>query len=142
MRRRFASLPLGHRRLSRLSHVPGPFLASVTYFYQFYYNNYTKNSSFYLQIEKLNHQCGPVVHISPHEVHLSDPAHHHPIHRVGTRFTKDPACYQYSFLSPLSMFTAEDNALHSARRVVLAPLFIRARVLEHEHVVQNKVSNL
>ena len=125
-----------------LSRVPGPFLASMTYLYQFYYNNLCSNSSFYLQIEKLHKQYGPVVRISPHEVHLSDPVHHHTIHRVGTKFTKDPVYYRYSFLSPLSMFTTQDNALHRARRAVLAPLFTRARVLELEHIVQNKVSKL
>jgi cytochrome P450 len=102
----------------------------------------SKNSSFYLQIEKLHNQYGPVERISPHEVHLSDPAHHQTIHRVGTKFTKDPAFYGCSFISPLSMFTAQDNALHRARRSVLAPLFTRARVLELECIVQNKVSKL
>lgn len=59
-----------------LSHVPGPFLASITYLYQFKCNILSKNSSFYLQIEKLHNQYGPVVRISPHQVHLSNPAHH------------------------------------------------------------------
>lgn len=125
-----------------LSHIPGPFLASITYLYQFKYNLLSKNSSFYLQIEKLHNQYGPVVRISPHEVHLSDPAHHQTIHRVGTKFTKDPAFYGCSFVSPLSMFTTQDNALHRARRSILAPLFTRARVLELERIVQNKVSKL
>lgn len=125
-----------------LSHIPGPFLVSITGLYRFYHNRLRKDSSFYLQIEKLHDQYGPVVRISPHEVHLQDPAHHQTIHRVGTKFTKDPACYQTSFVSSLSMFTTQDNALHRARRSVLAPLFTRARVLELEHSVQNKVSKL
>jgi len=95
-----------------LSHVPGPFLASITYLYQFKYNLLGKNSSFYLQIERLHNQNGPVVRISPDEVHLLDPTHHQTIHRVGTKFTKDPAFYACSFVSPLSMFTTQDNALH------------------------------
>jgi hypothetical protein len=102
-----------------LSHIPEPFFASITYFYQFYYNRLCRNSSFYLQIEKLHQKYGPVVRISPHEVHLSDPAHHQTIHRVGAKFTKDPAYYRTSFASPLSMFTTQDNALHRARRSVL-----------------------
>lgn len=40
------------------------------------------------------------------------------------------------------MFTTQDNALHRARRSVLTPLFTRARVLELECIVQNKVSKL
>jgi hypothetical protein len=125
-----------------LSHIPGPFFASVTYIYQFYYKRLCKNSSFYLQIEMLHNRYGLVVRISPHEVHLSNPAHHQTIHPVGTKFTKDPAYYQTSFASPLSMFTTQDNALHRAPRSVLAPIFTRARVLELEHIVQNKVSKL
>jgi cytochrome P450 len=128
--------------LHPLSRIPGPFLASVTYLYQYYYNIFCKTSSFYLQIEKLHHQYGPVVRISPHEVHLSDPAHHQTIHRVGTKYTKDPAYYQTSFVSSMSMFTTQDNALHRARRSALAPLFTRARVLELEPIVQSKVSKL
>lgn len=129
-------------RLHPLSHVPGPFLASITYLYQFKYNLLSKNSSFYLQIGKLHNQYGPVVRISPHEMHPSGSAHHQTINRVGTKFTKDPAFYACSFVSPLSMFITQDNALHRASRSVLAPLFTRARVLELERIVQNKVLKL
>ena len=130
-----------------LSHIPGPILASTTYLYQFYFNVLTRSSSvggsrFYLQIESLHAQYGPVVRISPHEVHLADPAHHVTLHRVGTKFTKDPAFYRHSFVAPLSMFTAQDNSLHRKRRAVLAPLFTRARVLELEGIVQHKVAKL
>lgn len=53
-----------------LAQIPGPFLPAVTKLYQSYYNR-----RYYLQIEKLHAQYGPIVRITPDEVHIADTEH-------------------------------------------------------------------
>ncbi len=60
-----------------LAKIPGPFLPAVTKLYQSYYNH-----RYYLQIEKLHQQYGPIVRITPNEVHLADAENYDKIVRI------------------------------------------------------------
>src|SRR6266702_4331392 len=75
-----------------IAKVPGPKLAAATLFYQTWYC-FVGGSRFYIKIEKLHEQYGPVIRIGPDEVHLSDPDNYDKINRVGTKFSKDGAFY-------------------------------------------------
>lgn len=63
-----AGLGIYRRFFHPLASVPGPFFAATTKLYQSYYNR-----RFYLQIERLHQRYGPIVRITPDEVHLADP---------------------------------------------------------------------
>ena len=65
-----ASICVYRRFFHPLAKIPGPFLPAVTKLYQSYYNR-----RFYLQIEKLHARYGPIVRITPDEVHIADPEH-------------------------------------------------------------------
>lgn len=65
-----ASICVYRRFFHPLAKVPGPFLPAVTKLYQSYYNR-----RYYLQIEKLHARYGPIVRITPDEVHIADPEH-------------------------------------------------------------------
>ena len=67
------SLTIYRRLLHPLAKIPGPFWASITHYYIVKYNLFSKRSQFYLQVEKLHQEYGPVVRISPNEIHLNDP---------------------------------------------------------------------
>lgn len=65
-----ASICVYRRFFHPLAKIPGPFLPAVTKLYQSYYNR-----RYYLQIEKLHARYGPIVRITPDEVHIADPEH-------------------------------------------------------------------
>jgi cytochrome P450 len=138
-----------------LARVPGPKVAAATSLYKTYYNA-TDGSKFYLQIEKLHQQfgmllplaqalqltsSGPVIRISPNEIHLSDPENYDKIYRIGTKFSKDPIFYG-AFGYGSAAFPTPSNEVHRVRRAALNPLFSRKRVLELENVVQSKVQKV
>lgn len=85
--------------------------------------------------------AGPVVRITPDEIHLSDPENYEKIYYVGSKFWKDPLYYDALGLF-YSTHGALTNDVHSVRRAALNPFFSRKMVLELENVVQEKVEKL
>jgi cytochrome P450 len=84
---------------------------------------------------------GPVVRITPDEIHLSDPDNYERIYYVGSKYSKSPAFYG-AFGSNSAAFTTASNEVHRVRRAALNPLFSRKMVLELEDVVQSKAQKL
>ncbi|KAH0536015.1 hypothetical protein FGG08_007082, partial [Glutinoglossum americanum] len=123
-----------------LAHIPGPKLAAITNLYGLYYS-VVGGSRFYIQIEKLHEIYGPVLRITPNEVHLCDPDNYEKIYHVGTKYWKSPEFYGI-FETGTSAFGTFANDLHRVRRAALSPLFSRKMVLELEGIVQAKVARL
>ncbi|OCK89514.1 benzoate 4-monooxygenase cytochrome P450 [Cenococcum geophilum 1.58] len=119
-----------------LAKIPGPFLPSVTTFYQTYYSG-----QYYKEIGRLHEQYGPVVRITPYEIHLSDPENYDRIYHMGTKFWKSPTFYG-SFCIPHSTFATPSNEVHKHKRAMLNPIFSRKMVLKLERVVQSKANKL
>ena len=119
-----------------LARVPGPFLPAITKLYQSYYNG-----RYYLRIEKLHRQYGPIVRITPDEVHLADAENYDKINYVGTKYWKSPVFYN-ALNVPLSTFGTPPNDIHKIRRGALNPMFSRQKVLELESIVQQKAAKV
>ncbi|THY17275.1 hypothetical protein D6D01_07526 [Aureobasidium pullulans] len=73
--------------------------------------------------------AGPVVRITPDEVHLSNPEHYDSIYHVGTRYSKDARFYG-AFGNPNSAFTTPSNNLHRIRRSGLNTFFSRQQLYD------------
>lgn len=84
---------------------------------------------------------GPVVRITPDEIHLSDPANYETIYHVGSKYAKYPRFYN-AFSLKYSSFTTCPNDVHKLRRGPLNQFFSRKMVLELEEVVQSKAQKL
>lgn len=65
---------LGLRRLyfSPIAHIPGPRLAALTQYYEFYYD-IILGGQYTFKIIELHRRYGPVIRINPWEVHVGDP---------------------------------------------------------------------
>jgi hypothetical protein len=122
-----------------LSGIPGPFLYSVTRLC-LWYHNVIREGQLYLELEKLHRIYGPVVRISPNEVHLSDPDNYDTIYSQNGKYTKDPRFYAGFGLDSNAMFVAYTESAHRFRRAPLNPFFSRRAVLGLEGIVQEKVA--
>lgn len=142
-----------------LASVPGPKLAGATYLYQTYFS-LANGSRYYYQIGKLHKKygnlepfssiasvtdahpsIGPVVRITPDEVHLSDPDNYEVIYSVGTKYAKSPQFYD-GFGIGYSTFSTGPNSVHRVRRARLDPFFSRRNVISLEHIVQSRAEKL
>jgi cytochrome P450 len=72
---------------------------------------------------------GPIIRISPREVHISDPDFYEKIYHIGTQYGKDEWFYQVG-LGPAEFFITPDNARHKVLREPLNPFFSRRNVIE------------
>ena len=84
---------------------------------------------------------GPVVRITPDEVHLSDPDNYEVIYSVGTKYAKSPQFYD-GFGIGYSTFSTGPNSVHRVRRSRLDPFFSRRNVINLEHIVQSRAEKL
>lgn len=120
-----------------LAGVPGPFLPAVTKLYQSYYNR-----RYYLEIERLHLQYGPIVRITPDEVHLAANAdEYEKIYHVGSKYSKSPNFYN-ALCVPYSSVGTASNEVHRIRRGAMNPMFSRQKVLDLESIVQDKVDKV
>lgn len=132
-----ASICIYRRFFHPLARVPGPFLPAVTKLYQTSYH-----CRFYLQIEKLHEQYGPIVRITPEEVHIAaDADSYDRIYYVGSKYSKSPNFYN-ALCAPYSSFGALSNEVHRLRRGAMNPMFSRQKVLDLESIVQEKAAKV
>lgn len=62
---------------SPLARFPRPTLAAISDWYEIYYDIFAhggQGGQFARHIEALHHQHGPIVRITPHELHVNDPS--------------------------------------------------------------------
>ncbi|PLB35237.1 cytochrome P450 [Aspergillus candidus] len=124
-----------------LRKVPGPTFAAATYLYEFYYD-VILGGRYIFQIEKLHQKYGPIIRISPHEVHVSDPEFYDQIYAHSShRRDKDPWVVN-GFTAPHSMVSTVGHDHHRFRRNILNSFFSKKRVLELESFVETKINHL
>ncbi|KAK7953154.1 cytochrome P450 oxidoreductase [Apiospora saccharicola] len=115
-----------------LSHIPGPRLAAATYLPEFYHDT-IKYGRYTQQILKMHEKYGPLVRISPNEVHCADHSFADEIYAVGGR-KRDKIEH--------SGFSTIDHDLHRLRRAALAKFFSRAQIGRLETEIQRLVQRL
>ena len=126
-----------------LSHIPGPLLWTLSDL-PIWYHYVIKGGRLLHVLPSLHERYGPVVRISPNEVHLSDPANYDKIYSMGTKFLKDPSFYtpmEGPVATPI-LLTILSLDEHRIRRKMLTPFFSRQSVLEVEHMVWDKANQL
>lgn len=69
---------------SPIAHIPGPKLAALTQFYEFYYD-IILGGQYTFKIIEMHKKYGPAVRINPWEVHVGDPDFHSELYTGPTR---------------------------------------------------------
>ena len=84
---------------------------------------------------------GPIVRISPHEVHIKDPDYFLQLYSNTSKL--DKYAWYYNFVAaPLSGAVTPSHELHCTRRAALARYFSTANVTRLEPLIQSCVSKL
>jgi hypothetical protein len=145
--------------LSPIAKFPGPKLAALTKWYEFYYE-VVRNGQFTFHIQELHRkygtvichsshckssscrkQTGPIVRITPEELHIQDSEYFEQFYVKSGRMDK------YQWMSgrfgteDAFMMTAPDD-LHRLRRAALNPFFSKKKIIEFQPVIREKVDKL
>lgn len=135
-----ASLILYRLFLHPLAKFPGPKLAAITRYYEAYFD-VVLNGQYTFKIAELHRQYGPIVRISPYELHVSDPAYYEKLYRQDGRWDKHGWSVD-AFGAPTTAICTVDHDAHRRRRAPLAPFFSRTGVAGRQDIIRGLADKL
>ncbi|KAL8805262.1 MAG: hypothetical protein Q9200_005494, partial [Gallowayella weberi] len=124
-----------------LSHIPGPKLAAATLWYEFYYD-VVKKGRYTWEIWKMHDKYGPIVRISPYEIHINDPEYIDQVYPGSTVRTEKYPWAMKMFGLQNGFFITPDHDLHRIRRNAFAHYLSVASLRKLEPGIQSVVDTM
>ncbi|KAL3452060.1 putative benzoate 4-monooxygenase cytochrome P450 [Aspergillus insuetus] len=125
----FAIIAIYRVTIHPLAHIPGPRLAGITYLYEWYHDIY-HIGRFPWKLRELHEKYGPIIRITPDEVHIKDPDFAATLYsRSNGRTDKPDRAAEMFGPFPAAISTAPHDH-HRLRRSALNPFFSRKSVAE------------
>ncbi|KAE9974721.1 hypothetical protein EG328_003678 [Venturia inaequalis] len=123
--------------LHPLAKFPGPKLAAATNWYEFYYD-VIQQGAFTSHIKELHDRYGPIIRITPTEIHVDDPDYYSILYERSGRLDK------YAYMSGRFGFASDssstvDHETHRMRRKALN-LFSDKKISDFQPVIRKKVA--
>ncbi|KAF1991023.1 cytochrome P450, variant [Aulographum hederae CBS 113979] len=132
------SLAFHRLYLSPISHFPGPKFAALSKWYEFYYEVILRGK-YSEHIAELHKVYGPIIRITPTEVHIKDAPFYETLFAKNAKSAKDP-WFSTRFGNETSVFSTCDAAHHKLRRSCLNPYFSKRATDQCEPIVQSKIT--
>ncbi|KAH8703308.1 cytochrome P450 [Talaromyces proteolyticus] len=124
-----------------LAHIPGPKLAALTWWYEFYFD-VVQPGQYVFHIQELHKQYGPIIRVTPDELHVNDIGFLDTVYAPSMN-RRDKYEYQLRSLRvPGGVGTTASYDVHKKRREALSPFFSKRNVLYLESLVTKKVEQL
>ncbi|KAK7988351.1 C6 transcription factor [Apiospora arundinis] len=127
--------------LHPLSRIPGPWLSSATYLPEFWWD-VIQNGRYTRKIEEMHRKYGPIVRISPNELHCNDINFGDEIYAVGGRKRDKPLHQVNGSILNLAEFGTVDHDIHRSRRAPVGRFFSRSMISRLESDVKTLVRKL
>ncbi|EGE00701.1 hypothetical protein TESG_07995 [Trichophyton tonsurans CBS 112818] len=127
--------------LHPLAGYPGPKIAALSVWYEFFHDGIRKGR-YTFEIQRMHEKYGPIVRISPDELHVNDPGFISELYSgPGKRRDKYPF-YSAQFGLRDSVGGTPEHDLHRLRRNALSHFFSKAAITKLEPIIQQKVEKL
>jgi hypothetical protein len=84
---------------------------------------------------------GPIVRISPNEVHIQDPTFYETLY-AQSRHSNKLKHLEHRFNNPLSSFATAEHNVHRVRRGALNPFFSKRKITQYSPNIQNHMNRL
>ncbi|KAL9614969.1 MAG: hypothetical protein Q9167_000611 [Letrouitia subvulpina] len=128
--------------LSPIAAIPGPKLAALTFWYEFFYD-VVLYGRYGWKISELHEQYGPIIRINPYEVHINDPDFYDEVY-VGANKRKTNLWWWSvpMFGTPNSILATVEHDVHRRRRNAYTNYFSKQSVKRYSSVIQAAVDKL
>ena len=128
---------------SPISSFPGPKLAALTLWYEFYYDVILEGQ-YTFHLRDLHARYGPIIRINPYELHVSDSNFYEKLYASAASGEKRDKWEWYTkqFDTPGSMFSTTGHHHHRIRRAALNRFFSVISVAKLQPLIDEKVSRL
>ncbi|CZS92511.1 hypothetical protein WAI453_006722 [Rhynchosporium graminicola] len=131
------ALAFGRLVLDPLAGFPGPKLAALTNWYEFYYD-VVLQGKFTFKIQELHRKYGPIIRITPTELHIDDPDFYEQLYnRDGKRDKSAYFAGRFGYAS--DSFSTIGHDRHRMRRKAMGPMFSVKKIEEFQPVILAKV---
>ncbi|XDG09712.1 hypothetical protein ABKA04_009327 [Annulohypoxylon sp. FPYF3050] len=127
--------------LSPLSNIPGPKLAALSYLYESYYE-ILLGGQYFKRVAEMHEQYGPIVRVTPNEIHFNDPEFIDAVYPGFGRKTDKPIWFAQRTGTPFSIVSTPDHDLHRQRRNALNSFFSVASVRRLEPIMKEYMGKL
>ena len=126
--------------LSPLSSFPGPKLAALTLWYEFYYD-VILDGQYFFHLVDLHARYGPIIRINPYELHFTDSEYYDKLYASGASGEKRNkwSWFTKQFDTPGSMLSTDEHGHHKIRRAALNRFFSSASVKRLQPMIDEKV---
>ncbi|KAI0175596.1 trichodiene oxygenase [Hypoxylon sp. FL1284] len=126
--------------LSPLARFPGPRLAAVSRWYEGYYD-VVLGGKYTSKIAELHEKYGPIIRISPYELHIIDPAFFNTLYCMDGRWDKYAWTYDAFGAKGSTVFGSGHDA-HKAHRRAIASVFSKPNVAARQDILHRNVNKL
>ncbi|TGO46640.1 hypothetical protein BCON_0314g00120 [Botryotinia convoluta] len=133
----FGSLTFYRLFLHPLARFPGPKLAAITRYYEAYYD-IVQNGQYIFKIAEMHKKYGPIIRISPYELHVIDPALFEKLYRQNERWHKYGWALDGFSAGGATICTA-DHDVHKARCLPLNAFFSNVQVANKQYLIRRGV---
>ncbi|KAL5115457.1 hypothetical protein ACEQ8H_006679 [Pleosporales sp. CAS-2024a] len=125
--------------LHPLATFPGPKLAALTTFYEGYFE-IVQRGQYSTHISTLHDEYGPIVRVTPHELHIRDSSFFD--HFYAKNLHLDKEGWDSRFGTQGGVLTTVNAGFHKRRRAALSPMFSRRSILDFIHIIYRHVDTL
>ncbi|RAH87352.1 cytochrome P450 [Aspergillus japonicus CBS 114.51] len=138
----FLALGLYRITLHPLAKFPGPKLAAFTQWYETYFEVFkSPGGQFLFHYRKLHEQYGPIVRISPNEIHIQDSSFFEDLYSQSLPWDKLEQ-WQHRFGNDTGLFPTPKHHVHHGRRVALNSFFSKRTITEATPMMQEQLDKL
>ncbi|CZR60166.1 related to trichodiene oxygenase [cytochrome P450] [Phialocephala subalpina] len=124
-----------------LAHIPGPKLAALTWWYEFYFD-VLQEGRYVFKIQELHKQYGSIIRVTPDELHVNDVDFLDTVYAPSSS-RREKYEYQLRTLRvPGGVGASVSHEIHRKRREALSPFFSKRNVLHLEPLITKKVNQL
>ncbi|GAW20126.1 hypothetical protein ANO14919_096220 [Xylariales sp. No.14919] len=123
-----------------LAQFPGDKLAAVTGWVETYHDVF-RGGQLIFKLEEWHAKYGPIVRISPWEVHIADSDFVDVLFSSNSRFDKKVE-WKYRFGIPHSTFDTIEHRHHRVRRSAVSPFFSKQRITGITEYISSKAQRL
>ncbi len=107
-----------------------------------YYYDVIRQGDFTWHIKDLHRQYGPIVRITPTELHIDDPDYYDTLYTRASGRRNKYAYFSGRFGYASDTFSTVDHDLHRQRRKAISPFFSVAKIADFQPVIVKKVERL
>ncbi|KAJ4355384.1 uncharacterized protein N0V89_003400 [Didymosphaeria variabile] len=128
-----------------IAHIPGPRLAALTFWYEFYYDVYPHKYQYGFKLRELHDKYGPIIRINPFHVHIHDHSYLDTIYATGNAHKRDRCSWSHHSGAKTfsgAMLEAMDHDLHKMRRNATSGFFSKRNVQALEPLIINTTNRL